>query len=358
MAANRVDAIDALRGFAALAVVLFHFFGFIPLLELPAGPFVESLVTVTRYGHLGVPVFFILSGYVIAMTSSRYVFTPATAGRFLLRRMVRIAPPYWAMVLIIAFTILIGRTVGVIQNTLVTLPQVAAHFAYLQEILKQPTLDVAYWTLCLEVQFYGVFALVAVALHRANGVLRTVVVALTCLGSLAIEAGDLVPQQWCPRLWYQFASGVLVFDAARGPWHRTVAIAVLSIVTGWGLTHAELEKIVLGLSAVFLALSPRIRYVPRIFLKLGLISYSLYIVHGLVGLLLGVILRRGAFASATPAAMIIAIFVAGAIVFAAVFYLVFERPAIRWSKRVRVGPPAIPSVAGSNSDSPTNVAIS
>ena len=74
---DRVESIDALRGMAALAVVLYHYVGFIPLMRIPVGPIGSVVVTLTQYGYLGVQIFFVLSGYVIAMTASGYTFTLA-----------------------------------------------------------------------------------------------------------------------------------------------------------------------------------------------------------------------------------------------------------------------------------------
>ena len=53
---ERLAAIDALRGIAALSVVLYHFVGFIPLMAIPVGAVGDMVVAVTRYGHLGVEV--------------------------------------------------------------------------------------------------------------------------------------------------------------------------------------------------------------------------------------------------------------------------------------------------------------
>ena len=64
---ERIAVVDALRGLAALAVVFFHF---------------GLRVDWTNWGHMGVPVFFVLSGYVIAMSiGSQRASNELPAGR-------------------------------------------------------------------------------------------------------------------------------------------------------------------------------------------------------------------------------------------------------------------------------------
>ncbi len=138
----------------------------LPLAGVPVGPVGGAVVAATRYGHLGVPAFFVLSGYVIALTAARYPSTPATGGRFLLRRLARIAPPYWVMVGLIAAAVVGGHAAGLFRSKAVSPGQVAAHVVYAQTLLGYPPLDVAYWTLCLEAQFYLAFAAGAVVVHR------------------------------------------------------------------------------------------------------------------------------------------------------------------------------------------------
>lgn len=62
-----------------------------------------------------------------------------------------------------------GHAVGLFKNTTVSFDQLLAHMVYAQEVLGYTALDVAYWTLCLEVQFYRVFTASAVAVRAWPG---------------------------------------------------------------------------------------------------------------------------------------------------------------------------------------------
>jgi len=97
MAARRLTHIDALRGIATIWVVLFH--------EVKAGPLWEAIPTVPRalfeWGHLGVAIFFALSGFVIARSLGNQNLDRSSSGRFLVRRYVRLLPPYYFSIAVV-----------------------------------------------------------------------------------------------------------------------------------------------------------------------------------------------------------------------------------------------------------------
>jgi peptidoglycan/LPS O-acetylase OafA/YrhL len=106
---QRFAFVDALRGLAALSVVLYHSYevGHIAglLAHLPA--WVTHLL---RQGGIGVAVFFVLSGFVIPHSVARSRVTLPFVGRFMLRRSLRLEPPYWfAIALAICFAQLSAR---------------------------------------------------------------------------------------------------------------------------------------------------------------------------------------------------------------------------------------------------------
>src|SRR5882762_2012270 len=82
---SRVEALDLLRLAAVLAVVLYHF-GFWGPAHQTAIP---SMASFAKYGFLGVPVFFIISGFVIAYSAEG-----RTATGFAIARFSRIYPTF------------------------------------------------------------------------------------------------------------------------------------------------------------------------------------------------------------------------------------------------------------------------
>lgn len=346
---ERVVVIDSLRGIAALAVVLFHYIGFIPLMGIPVSKAGSMVVKVTRYGHLGVPVFFVLSGYVIAMTSARYSFDLATGSRFLLRRMVRLAPPYWAMIVLIVVTQSAGHAAGYFRNSLVTPGQVAAHLFYAQDLLGFPPLDIAYWTLCLEVQFYLVFSISAVAFHKCSHWGKAGWFFALTLASFMVNCFGVVPQAWCPLLWYQFGIGILTFYCVG---HRPAQLALILLLCSLlaiRLYHNQPEDITLLLVVLLLLGSNRIFQNTttlgcKILLHLGRISYSLYLVHGFIGIGLSLWFRSSGNRTETASWMAIGVSTIAALIFATLFYQFCELRAVEWSRAIRIGVSQSPSV--------------
>lgn len=93
IAAGRFVFVDALRGIAALWVVLFHLFATSHLEHLEAALPVP-IAQLLHAGYLGVTIFFVLSGFVIAHSVARHRVDAAFAGWFVVRRSVRLSVPY------------------------------------------------------------------------------------------------------------------------------------------------------------------------------------------------------------------------------------------------------------------------
>ena len=95
---SRLHALDGLRGAAAVVVVAFHTLGQTRLSDAVASMLLASPLGLLVNGPGAVHVFFVLSGYVLALTLSRDG-APGRLGRFYVRRWFRIQPPYMVAVL-------------------------------------------------------------------------------------------------------------------------------------------------------------------------------------------------------------------------------------------------------------------
>ena len=86
-ATHKFETLDAMRGIAAIAVMLFHYQGTI-LGGLPRGLLFSG-------GYLAVDLFFVLSGFVIAHAYDGRLAATMTAGTFVRLRLVRLMPMIW-----------------------------------------------------------------------------------------------------------------------------------------------------------------------------------------------------------------------------------------------------------------------
>lgn len=134
----RYKELDALRGFAAILVALFHF-GMVkndPLFNI---------------GVTGVDLFFMISGFVILL-SLQHVNRPL---EFVINRVSRLYPTYWACVTF-TFLLLVCRAIALSDWTAVDIVQYLGNMTMFQFYLRIPDLDGPYWTMIIEMIFYAV----------------------------------------------------------------------------------------------------------------------------------------------------------------------------------------------------------
>jgi peptidoglycan/LPS O-acetylase OafA/YrhL len=277
---GRLAELDALRGIAAVLVVLFHYTWqmrtVLPGARTPAYGL--------AWGHYGVELFFAISGFVIFMTLER---TKTTAD-FLVSRFARLFPAYWVGVILTTLGVHLLREPRLMQPASV----VMANFTMLQGFLYWPSVDGAYWSLTVELGFYACM----LALWRL-GVLRNIEWVLVgwialklvwfAVPSLPSRVGMLLIVAYIPY----FAIGVAgyrVRSGARSWMHQlpVIAIGLLSVVCVVPAAERWSEGLVfVGVLAIFVAL---VRGVlgflnARLFIWLGGISYPLYLLHQNLG---------------------------------------------------------------------------
>lgn len=151
----RIDFLDGMRGIAILLVVGYHAYASWPKI-LPYGVQFSEF-PLTQYGYLGVQLFFLISGFVILMTLEK------TSGfsHFLCKRWVRLFPAMLACSAIIYLSsgMFYERPSGQ-PNLFDTLPGLLfLHPRILTFVIGEEVrfLEGAFWSLCVEVQFYIFF---------------------------------------------------------------------------------------------------------------------------------------------------------------------------------------------------------
>jgi len=150
----RLTGIEAGRGLAATAVVLYHAARHLNR-SVPA-PWLTHLF---QFGHAGVDFFFVISGFIIFHVHAVDIGRPSRLRHYGARRLTRVLPAYWVALALTMAMDAGGRpglhSLGEIARSLVLLPSDAP-----------PILGIA-WTLQYEVVFYAVFAMLIV--NRAIG---------------------------------------------------------------------------------------------------------------------------------------------------------------------------------------------
>jgi len=280
----RVVALDLTRFFAALSVVFYHY---APKLNPEVYPLINE---VCKFGYLGVPLFFIISGYVISMSANN-----RTAMQFAVSRFVRLYPSLWAGVL---FTTLI---VTVFLGQKYSLTQVLANFTLVNEYLGFEDVDGVYWTLKAELKFYAcIFLLLLFGVYKKYHIWLGIWLGITALHAVT---GQPFFMGWFITPGYSsfFIAGIAYFliqTEGRNPFNHTVLLISLIISslkafeqTPQFMQNPDTIDKILAVGFVWLfylffyllctgKISLRER---RIFFTLGALTYPLYLIHNVAG---------------------------------------------------------------------------
>ncbi|GAB2585766.1 acyltransferase [Paractinoplanes abujensis] len=293
---RRLAVIDGLRLVAALAVLAFHYTVAwrIDGVRLPEH-FLPSTVHVTIYGFLGVELFFLISGFVICMSS-----WGRTLGQFFASRVSRLFPAYWAAVVLTGLVaMLFPLRGGVTDGHRPSVLDVVVNLTMLQQPLGHHSVDGVYWTLFIELKFYLIMALVlargGLTYRRAVllcAVWMTAAVLVPSLGSPALNA--LVISDFAPYfiggialyLINRFGPAPLLFGITGLAWLVCLARVddrmhdLGSDVPPWpGFVIITLSYGVLLLVA--LGYTERIQW--RWLTVAGALTYPLYLLHSRIG---------------------------------------------------------------------------
>ncbi len=147
----RVHEVDLLRFVAALAVVFYHYsFRGYAADGMCTMPYL-LLVPLSKYGYMGVDLFFMISGFVIIMTAKG-----GSLRGFVISRVVRLYPAFWACCSITYAVSIIARDPQYSSS----LGQYFLNMTMLSEFIGVPSIDGVYWSLFIEIRFYVLVAIV------------------------------------------------------------------------------------------------------------------------------------------------------------------------------------------------------
>ena len=324
---QRIGVINALRAFAALAVAWGHFV---------AGQG-KYLGLSGKYGYLGVDIFFVISGFVIPWSLFRSRYVLRDYPRFLLKRNIRLYPPYLAS---IAITILATNFVLVplfhIPRMTVTGRDLLLHFAYLNDLAHLPWVNVVYWTLAIEFQWYLLVGLTMPLLASRSPWPRFTATAAMMLAYYTVY-WDRTVFHYLPV----FLIGVFVFQ------YRAQII-------GWGEMLGLVTVVTFGMLRLSGWLVPLVAVPTGLLIaysqfhnqaadRVGDVSYSLYLLHLPIGVSVIGLLSHWLPYSSAYIGVLDAIGVAASLWAAWIMYQFIEKPsqemssAIKFARRSRPG---------------------
>lgn len=309
----RYRLLDSWRGLACVIVVLHHAgFLFTPsdvTVGLAPSPARGLVVGLYRRFDLGVPLFFVISGYCIAASLDAHRRRGSSSWRFLGRRAWRIYPPYWAAVACFAAVVAglrwagWGPIVTGIHSLHLDGPGELTWAQWLGNLTLTETwrpkvfggdpyrnLTRISWTLCFEEQFYLVgFALLLAFPRRLFGAIAAASALILLVAAAAYDA------RWSYKLegtflerWHEFAVGLAVYWrlalAGSREARRAVEVGLAGLgALGWWhdnlamTTVAAFGLVLIALRPFDAALEARRALAPL--RACGRRCYSIYLVH-------------------------------------------------------------------------------
>ena len=271
---QKLISLQYLRALAATAVLVHHFSG--------------AFGYQTRVGAAGVDVFFIISGFVMALVTTNHV----TALRFLRDRIIRIVPMYWICTLFLYFCVSLRPNLfpldvaelGHLLKSLFFIPHISPLGSTFPLVIQG-------WTLIYEMFFYGIFAMALTISQQNRLLITTAAITILLVLGACIRSDSLAVETFTSPLMLEFVSGLWMYEVYRSG--RMPSLEVCVALIAFSLVAFAIEELLPSVSApkillfgvpalcLFtgcLGLEGRIPLV-RLILLVGDASYSIYLTN-------------------------------------------------------------------------------
>lgn len=337
---SRFQELDALRGLAAILVLLFHY-------SATQGNSLDY--TLFKYGVTGVDLFFIISGFVIF----RSVTNAKNGWEFLINRFTRLFPTYWTAVSFTFIIILINERFFLKTSTPDLWDVYLHNLTMFQFYFDVRDLDGPYWTMIIEMLFYLLMFVLIISKSLKSTIPLLVIFVLfgTLLGEFYKgHGGEFYTDYFTNFPFSQFAplflSGILFYRIKQKTGNLMVNVLLIigcyllqvllfddGLRAANYISHPE-YKATIGIYFMFMFLFSfnKLRWIVNpITLYLGKISFALYLIHQYISIELiiphlkdaGFDFRVAAYLIALPVCIIVASLIT--------FYI--EKPISPWLRK-------------------------
>ena len=349
-ATARLPLLDALRAFGALSIMLHHFALYPPLRDL-AAPLAGGLLDWLEAHARTTQIFFVASGFVLARSLARHRWNLARCGTFLVQRYCRLGLPYLCTISLVlaAYAFAHDTLPDEVLGSALTPRQLLAHLAFVQDIVGEEQLSAGFWFVCINFQL-GLIYVLTLSLRDTLPSRRFDAATLLGWGLAAFSlfrfnlgAGNDV---WALYFFPYFFMGVVVQRALRPQasgaaaaaefWlYQALFVAALIYSWRWRLVIAMAVGLVLYVAERrgWAARWPKSRAVAA----LGRISYSLFLVHFPVFIVVATFWLKLGWTSPAAALGGLCAAAVASIAGAALYHRLVEKPAA-WLARALTQP--------------------
>lgn len=273
---NRIPELESLRGIAALSVLFFHYtYFFRSKINYDFSPSWDF-----KFGHHGVELFFMVSGFVIFMSLDRI----SSVKEFLYKRFIRLYPTYWICLLITLLVLLFNNT----NYFDFTIKEKVLNLIMFQSLFNINNIDGSYWSLLPELLFY----VAMIVLWKFKFTKKIVLVSLVwlILMYLALLRPSVIDILLNLKFGVFFIIGImfnLLFKDKKNSYaHVIILLALITVI----FVQESMDAFLF--TAFFVLLFYLLIYQQLTFLNnrtlifFGKISYPLYLLHQTIGFIL------------------------------------------------------------------------
>jgi peptidoglycan/LPS O-acetylase OafA/YrhL len=355
-----IPEMDGLRFVAIAMVILYHLNGYLMTKTAfyERGPGPDWLCCSALVGFHGVELFFVISGFILALPFASHHLSGAPAvslRKYYLRRLTRLEPPYFVTIfLLLALAIWIHPS-----PASAVLPHFGASLLYLHNLIYggQSTVIGVAWSLEIEVQFYVLVPLLTMLFAIRNSRLRRLVLIGLTLATLAAQT-LFVPHH--PRVQLSilaylqfFLVGFLLADIFLTEWKNSPSRSLhwdVVALAGWPMLFVALQFKLLthwmfpALLVVLYCAAFRGRWINRVFCNrwitaVGGMCYSIYLIHYEVISAVGRFTKSVGAHLPNPVYLTLQFALVGSaiVIICGLYFIVLEKPCMQrdWPRRLR-----------------------
>ncbi len=298
---KRIYQVDLFRFIASLSVVLYHYLfrGFAAdnMTSLSFGTAGE----IFKYGYLGVDLFFIISGFVIALSIKHN-----SLIKFTISRITRLYPAYW-LCLLLSFVVILLYGFPFYS---VSFQQLLVNATMIQEVFGVEHVDGVYWSLFIELKFYFLIGVFLVIKKKVDFSLDSFIIIWLIMAFIYLFTHHLfivkLISYFCILDWNSnFLAGMILYQIYKKG-VTTKYLVLLLICLGLSLYYANIRLVdynshydttfsplvVSGLIftcfvLMYLVAINRLNFLnsPK-WLYLGMMTYPLYLLHQRIGFII------------------------------------------------------------------------
>ncbi|MEB0280619.1 MULTISPECIES: acyltransferase [unclassified Mucilaginibacter] len=316
---ERLESIVTLRAIAALLVCLIH-------LAMISGFHTTGILqALINEGQSGVAIFFVISGFILPYSLYKKVYLIKDFFSFLTGRIIRIDPPYWASIILV---FLIGLQPLIALNA----KSVLLHLTYLVPFISDAHwYSDVYWTLSIEFQYYILIGLAYPFLMRLKplyALSAVIIPSVICILLKANFRGIIITNL------YDFTIGFIVFLGFTKRLNLKITLAALFVFSFYVMQSVSIKSGAVPIIAALFLLFYKPEFSLKPVLFIGNISYSLYLIHVPISILVVRIAQKHIASSG----YLLFITFSGSILASYIFYLLIEKPSIKFSRLFRSNP--------------------